>query len=61
MNNDECERKVPADSFVGTVAANVDNLKLSDEDFRDFIRNTLPIVIYIRPKTKEGGDADKIK
>jgi len=36
--------KVPAKNFIGTVMANVDNDKLSDADFREFIRNTLPIV-----------------
>jgi hypothetical protein len=36
--------KVPAKNFVGTIMANVDNEKMSDADFRQFIRNTLPIV-----------------
>jgi len=40
------KRTVPADNFMGTIAANVDNEKLSDADFRELIRNTLPIVIY---------------
>ena len=40
------ERTVPASSFVGTISANVDNIKLTDEKFRQFVRNTLPIVIY---------------
>jgi hypothetical protein len=31
---------------MGTIAANVDNDKLSDAEFREFIRNTLPIVLY---------------
>jgi hypothetical protein len=47
------ERVVPASNFVGTVAANVDNKKMSDADFRVFIRNTLPIVQYC--------GADKVK
>jgi len=38
-------RTVPASNFVGTITANVDG-KMSDADFRQFIRNTLPIVIY---------------
>lgn len=42
------KNKVPAESFMTTIAANVDNNKLSDEDFREFIRNTLPIVEYIK-------------
>ena len=41
------ERTVPADNFVATLAGNVDNEKLSDARFREFVRNTLPIVIYI--------------
>ena len=40
------KRTVPADSFVATVATNVDNEKLSDKKFREFVRKTLPIVIY---------------
>ena len=36
--------KVPAVNFIGTVMANVDNEKMSNADFRQFIRNTLPIV-----------------
>lgn len=43
-------RKVPADHFCGTLAANVDNAKLTDAEFREFVRNTLPIVDYPRPK-----------
>ena len=38
------KEKVPAKNFVGTILANVDNLLMSDADFRQFIRNTLPIV-----------------
>lgn len=35
---------VPARHFVQTVTVNVNNDKLTDEAFRQFIRNTLPIV-----------------
>lgn len=35
---------VPALNFIGTMLANLDNEKMSDKDFRDFIRNTMPIV-----------------
>ena len=38
-------RTVPASNFVGTITANVDG-KMSDAEFRQFIRNTLPIVVY---------------
>ena len=40
------ERTVPADNFVGTISANVDNTKLTDEKFRQFTRDALPVVIY---------------
>lgn len=39
-------RVVPASNFVGTISANVDNGKMSDKQFREFIQNTLPIVMY---------------
>jgi|SaaInlStandDraft_3_1057020.scaffolds.fasta_scaffold47520_2 hypothetical protein len=42
------EPVVPADNFVQTIAANVDNTGATDAEFREFIRNTLPIVIYDR-------------
>lgn len=35
---------VPAANFVGTMLANLDNDLMSDADFRQFIRNTMPIV-----------------
>ena len=37
---------VPANNFLTTLAANVDNLRLSDKEFRDFIRRSLPIVNF---------------
>ena len=40
----QSEFKVDAVNFIGTIIVNVDNDKLSDKDFRQFIRNTLPIV-----------------
>jgi hypothetical protein len=36
--------KVPAVNFIGTIMVNVNNEKLSDFEFRQFIRRTLPIV-----------------
>ena len=42
----EKRRPVPASNFMGTIAANVDNKKLDDAEFRAFIRRTLPIVQY---------------
>ena len=38
--------KIPAQNFVGTLAVNVDNAKLTDKEFRDFVRKTLSIVKY---------------
>lgn len=35
---------LPAKSFVGTLAANIDNDKLSDKEFRQFCRNSVPNV-----------------
>lgn len=43
--------KVPALNFMGSILANVDNEKLSDTEFREFIRNTLPVVE--KPKLDE--------
>ena len=40
---------VPAESFLGTLHANVDNPALDDRAFREFVRNSLPIVVYPRP------------
>ena len=42
------EDKIPAENFMGTIAVNVDNEKLSDKMFREMIRNTLPIVEFPR-------------
>jgi len=35
---------IPAKSFIETLAVNIDNEKLSDADFRQFCRNTVPSV-----------------
>lgn len=40
------ERVVPPGNFVGTIAVYVGNLDLSDADFRQLVRNCLPIVNY---------------
>jgi len=45
-SNKKPERTVPASNFVGTMAANVDNLRVSDKEFRAIFKRTLPIVIY---------------
>jgi len=48
MGNYSKEDKIPAENFMGTIAVNVDNEKLSDKMFREMIRNTLPIVEFPR-------------
>ena len=42
---------IPAVNFIGTMMVNVDNDKLTDTEFRQFIRNSLPIVE--KPPLKE--------
>lgn len=44
------ERCIPAEHFLTTLAANVENTRLTDKELRTFIRNTLPIVIFPRPE-----------
>jgi hypothetical protein len=41
---------IPAENFMATIAANVDNEELTDAAFRAFIRDTLPFVKYPRSK-----------
>src|ERR1039457_1103644 len=59
------ERTVEAKYFVGTRAANGDNGKMTDHDFRQLVRTTLPIVIYepgklgLYGEPKEGGICEK--
>ena len=36
--------RIPAKNFVATLAANVNNPKMNDETFREFVGRTLPIV-----------------
>ena len=43
---DESKRIIPADNFAATVNANVDNDRLTDAEFREFIRTSLPFIIY---------------
>ncbi len=42
--------KIPADHFCGLLHINVNNARLSDSDFREFVRNTLGIVVYTKPR-----------
>lgn len=46
-------RVLPAEQFVATLAANIDNKKVTNKQFREFVRNTLPIVQYSRPEDKD--------
>lgn len=39
-------RKTPAEVFLRTLAANLNNANLSDADFRQFVRNSLPGVVF---------------
>ena len=41
-------KTIPANNFVGTISVNVDNEKLTDKEFREFIRNTLPDVEFTK-------------
>ncbi len=44
---------IPASNFVATLAKNVENSTLTDTQFRQLVRNTLPIVIIDTPKKNE--------
>ena len=39
-------RASPADIFLRTLAVNLDNVFLSDADFRQFVRNSLPGAVF---------------
>ena len=55
------ERKVPAENFMQTLDANVDNEMLSEAEFREMIRNTLPIVVFPRVAAAKPLDQPKSK
>ncbi len=40
------ESKISADNFMGTIAKNIDNPKMNDADFRQFIRKMLPSIEF---------------
>lgn len=46
-------RNVPAEHFCQTLLVNVDNEKLNDADFREFVRNTLGIVKGAEPPCRK--------
>ena len=39
---------VNASNLIVTLAANVDNLNLTDADFRNMVRNSIPLVPEVR-------------
>ncbi len=41
-------QRISAESFAATLAANVDNQRMSADAFRELVRSTLPIVEYPR-------------
>lgn len=52
---------VPAKNFVITLAANVDNEKLDDASFREFVRSSLDIVEGIKEWKKERAKDEAVK
>lgn len=54
-DRDDESRTVDAETFCSLIEVNLDNEKLDDKAFRDFIRNTLPIIKYSPVKK---GDKD---
>ena len=50
---------VPASNLILTIAANVDNEKLSDKDFRQFVQNSLPICQEVCDWEKEEEERDQ--
>ena len=48
------KKVIPAKHFVETLKANVDNMKLSDTQFRTMVRNTLPIVEGNKEQKSDG-------
>ena len=45
--------KSSAEIFIDTIRANVENEKLTDEEFRDFIRNSLPVLGFFSEGDKK--------
>lgn len=41
---------IPATAFCSTLSVNVDNNDLTDSEFRELVRNTIPIVEFKRPE-----------
>jgi hypothetical protein len=49
------KRTVPAENFCATLAVNIDNDRLSPDEFREFVVNTLDIVVFPRREEIEAG------
>jgi hypothetical protein len=45
---------VPASNLIGTIQANVDNKAMTDREFRQFVRNSLPLVRELALKESHG-------
>ncbi len=54
MTASQDQHKIDAKNFCGTLAVNVDNDKLTDAQFRMFVRNSLVVVDF--PRSTEQGD-----
>ena len=46
-------RQSAADSFTATLAANVDNDRMTDAEFRQFVRNSLPAIEFTFPTERQ--------
>ncbi len=53
LTTELAERTVPAENFMATLNANIDNERLSDDGFREFVRNSIPVVIFPRIPAKQ--------
>jgi hypothetical protein len=51
-------KPVSPEHFCQTLAVNVNNRKMTDEGFRELVRNTLPIVNFPPPPVREEKDED---
>lgn len=49
--NKNVKPEVPAEHFAWMLHDNVDNQHMTDTQFREFVRNSLPVVIY--PRTQK--------
>ena len=52
---------IPSDSFCATLEANIDNKDMDDVSFRQFVRNTIPAVIFDSPTRKVEEDTNAKK